>query len=482
MSIAYTKKGFSILPLFNRKAAFILFLVGLSVIGLACSKSNKAGGDGQAPTLQPEQAASNEVEFWTRQTQSDRMAIINVLVDTYNTLNPEQNISVVPVDEQEMTLQILTAANTDTLPGVTEMDAESAIAIGSEGLLNTNAHQQIINSIEEENFYQGALRLFRNSKNQYDGIPFHGMIQAIWYRSDWFREAGLEVPNTWENVQRAAEYFTDTKKNQYGILVGTMETESYDEQCFTPIAMSNNAFMLDGDGNVIFNSPAMREALEYYAQLAKYTPPGPQTWRGRDYYLQGKMAMFFYSTYIMDDLALEDVAKGSLTNENFENLEGASFDPELVQNTKAEPLLTNKAESSFGAISGLSIFNNSDSKVVDTSKQFVEYLFEKDNYISFLHIAVGGMLPTIKSISQDADFLNDPKGVYQRYGQDKILALNQGFDNIKSFGIVDGKRYELASVVYSKKIIPQMIYKVVHEDMPIDEALVWAENEINALN
>ena len=52
----------------------------------------------------------------------------------------------------------------------------------------------------------------------------------------------------------------------------------------------------------------MKEAVEYYAELAKYNPPGPQTWRARDYYLQGKLAMFYYSTYIMDDLALAEVA------------------------------------------------------------------------------------------------------------------------------------------------------------------------------
>ncbi|WGK68493.1 extracellular solute-binding protein [Candidatus Haliotispira prima] len=421
------------------------------------------------------------MEFWTRQTQDDRMAVINLLVETYNTLNTDQVVKAVPVEENDMALQIRTSASAGTLPGVAEIDAEIAIAMGSEGLVDTAVHQEIIEGIGNDSFYAGALKLFQNSENEYSGIPFNGMIQAIWYRSDWFAEAGLEPPSTWDNILKAAEYFTDPEANQYGILVGTMETESYDEQCFTPIAMSNNALMLDDNGNVVFNSPAMREALTFYAELARYNPPGPQTWRGRDYYLQGKMAMFFYSTFIMDDLALENVAEGSLTNENFEDLSGAAFDPELVKATQAQSVIGNKTESSFGAITGLSILNADDEAKRESSKQFVQYLFEKDNYITYLHMSPGGMLPTIKSVSSDSDFLNDPKGVYQRYGTDKIIALNEGFDDLKSFGIVNGKRFELASVVYSKKIIPQMIYKVTQEGMDIDEALAWAQGEIEKL-
>ncbi len=41
------------------------------------------------------------------------------------------------------------------------------------------------------------------------------------------------------------------------MLVGTMETESYDEQCFTPIAMSNNAGLFDKDENLIFKAPPL---------------------------------------------------------------------------------------------------------------------------------------------------------------------------------------------------------------------------------
>ena len=66
------------------------------------------------------------------------------------------------------------------------------------------------------------------------------------------------------------------------------KAEAYAEQCFTQFAMSNGAGLFDKDGNLVFNSPEMKEAIDFYAELAKYNPPGPQTWRARDYYLRAK--------------------------------------------------------------------------------------------------------------------------------------------------------------------------------------------------
>ncbi len=436
-------------------------------------------GEKEAPAVSGKPV---ELEFWTRETQSDRMATIQMLIDTYTAMNPSVKIKLVPVDENDMALNMRAAVASGKIPSIIEIDAEIAVALGTEGILDTDAASIMLNKIGKDRFFTGALRLFESKdKGVYYAVPYHGMIQGIWYRADWFKKAGLEPPTTWEAVAKAAEYFYQPEKNIYGILVGTMETESYDEQCFTPIAMSNNAGLFDKDGNLIFNSPEMKEALEFYARLAKTSPPGPQTWRARDYYLQGKMAMFFYSTYIMDDLAILEVAKGSLTSDNFKDLKGAEFDPELVKNTKVVTTITHKKPAGFGAVVSMAVPKQKDPAVRDAALDFLTYLYSPNAYITFLHMAVGGMMPVIKGVADTDRFLNDPKGVYSKYGKKKIMEIVDGLNNIESFGLVDGHRIEAASVIYSKKIIPQMIYKVTQEGMDVDDAMSWAESEMRKL-
>lgn len=419
-----------------------------------------------------------EIEFWTTETQSDRMATIQVLIDTFMALNPNISINLIPVDENDLATQAQTAKATGSLPALFEGPAETAVSFGSQDMLDIASATSVIKAIGVDRFYDGPLKVLETSgKGQYYALPYHGWIQGIWYRSDWFDREGLKAPDTWDAVLAAAKRFYKPELNQYGILVGTLP-EAYTEQCFTPIAMSNGAALFNGKGELIFNSPEMREAVAFYAELAKYNPPGPQTWRARDYYLQGKMAQFFYSTYIMDDLALQEAAAGSLTGEYFSELKGSSFDPELVSKTEVASIMNKKVPAGYGTVVAFGLFNQSTPEQTAAAKKLLHYLYTPNAYITFLHMAPGGMNPMLKEIATNARFQNDPQGLFKRYGSQKMADIIDGLENVQTFSIVEGKRIEAASEITAKMIIPQMLYKITQEKMPIDTAMAWAEREM----
>lgn len=421
------------------------------------------------------------IEFWTTETQSDRMATIQVLVDTFTALNPNISINVIPVDENDLATQAQTAKATGTLPALFEGPAETVVAFGTQNMLDIATTTQLIKSIGTDRFYSGPLRVLETTtKGQYYALPYHGWVQGLWYRADWFKEAGLAPPESWEDILAAARYFYKPEMNQYGILVGTLP-EAYTEQCFTPIAMSNGAALFTADKTLVFNSPQMKEAIAFYAELAKYNPPGPQTWRARDYYLQGKMAMFFYSTYIMDDLAVQEVAAGSLTGENFSDLQGTTFDPELVNNTEIASMVYHRFPAGYGTVVALGLFNQTDRAKTEAARKFIEYLYTQNAYITFLHMAPGGMNPMLKEIATNPRFQNDPSGLFKRYGQKKMAEIIDGLENVRTFSIVEGTRIEEASEITAKQIIPQMLYKITQENMPVDTAMSWAEAEMRKL-
>ncbi len=455
----------------KRKLLLILLILFTALVPMF------AGGDQEGK----ESTDSVSFDFWTTETQSDRMATIQVLIDTYMALYPNVSINLVAVDENDLATNVQTSSAAGNLPAIFESPAETAVAFGVEGILDIDSVTKLIKKIGEDRFYRGPLDILQTSdKTGYYALPYHGWVQGIWYRADWFEEAGLEPPTTWEAALKAAEYFYKPEINQYGILVGT-KPEAYAEQCFTPIAMSNNAAMFDKDGNLVFNSPEMKEAVKYYAELAKYNPPGPQTWRARDYYMQGKLAMFFYSTYIMDDLALAEVAAGSLTSENFADLKGSGFDPELVDKTRLAPIMTKQSPAGYGTVVALGLFKQDDPAVTKAAEKFIQYLYTQNAYITFLHMAPGGMNPMLKEISTNPRFQNDPKGIFKHYGPEKMAEIIDGLDKIETFSIVEGNRMEAASVITANQIIPQMIYKITQENMDVDSAMNWAEKEMKKL-
>ncbi|WCN13051.1 extracellular solute-binding protein [Marinomonas mediterranea] len=425
-------------------------------------------------------ANATTVEFWTAQTQTDRMQTIELLASTFEALNDGVTVNIVPVDENEMATQMAAAVAAGTTPQLVEVNSEIIMALGEEGIVNTKVHKAVVNDIGESRFHKGALTTLTSPNGQYYGLPYHGWIQGIWYRKDWFDQKGLAAPDSWENIEAAAKALTDKANNQYGILIGTKQ-DSYTEQVFTQLALSNNAAEFDEKGSLIFNSPATLETIEFYKTLSQYNPPGPQNWRARDYYLQGKMGMFFYSTYIMDDLALAEVAKGSLTSENFKELSGGTFDPNLVKNTAFAPIISHKSAASYGTLSGLVALKTSDMTQSDATKDFIEFMYDPASYITFLHMAPGGMNPMLKGIAEDPAYLDDPNGVFKLYGADKMKKIVSGFDDIRSFSVVKGKTFPESGEIFAKSVIPRMLYSVAIENEAPQAALDEAEQEMKAI-
>ena len=87
-----------------------------------------------------ETAASGPVsfDFWTTETQSDRMATIQVLIDTYTALYPDVSINLVAVDENDLATHVQTSSAAGNLPAMFESPAETAVAFGVEGILDVD--------------------------------------------------------------------------------------------------------------------------------------------------------------------------------------------------------------------------------------------------------------------------------------------------------------------------------------------------------
>ncbi len=453
-----------------------LSMMIMLVLMLTCMTNLSAAGK-QETTEENKEPVT--IQFWTRQTQSERQEKIQVLLDVFQTLNPDIKVTMLPVEENEFSTQ-LAAAGKVKRPNLIEIQGFFAMSYDKEGIVDTNTNAAIIDDIGQDSFYPGSLNNVRMSDGSYFGIPFHFAAQGLWYRMDWFKEAGLEPPTTWDAILKAAKYFNDPANKQYGILIGT-KPDNYTQQIFTHLATSNNASLFDADGNLAILSPEFKETVEYYKELAQYTPPGPQTWRARDYYIQGKMAMFYYSTYIMDDLAISDVAASSLTNKNFSDLSGGSFDMNLVDNTGFVPLITKDRTTGYGEIMTLSVLKSDDKRKTEAAKRLAEFFMADENYIPYLHVAPGGMLPIKTSVLESDKFFDDPKGVYRNYGKEKIMKIVGGLSNIQDFLRKDGSVHPEAATILAKNILGEMLYNVTIEDKDIDAEIASAEQKAQRL-
>ncbi len=108
------------------------------------------------------------------------------------------------------------------------------------------------------------------------GLPINGNIQLFYYRADLYEEAGLNPPETWDDVEAAAAKFSDPP-NFYGYVVRGQKAGFSVTYNFLPYlrGFGGDVFANPPDDfTVTINSEAGQKALTKYLELAnKYGPP-----------------------------------------------------------------------------------------------------------------------------------------------------------------------------------------------------------------
>ncbi|MBU0679757.1 MAG: extracellular solute-binding protein [Verrucomicrobia bacterium] len=104
-------------------------------------------------------------------------------------------------------------------------------------------------------------------------LPYGGALgKVLLYRKDLFDEAGVDYPNeqwTWDDLHAACRKLTDPANGIYAIRFGRGKHESWYWTTFL-WSMGADVLEYDEDANrwdVVFDTPAAAEALDYYTML-----------------------------------------------------------------------------------------------------------------------------------------------------------------------------------------------------------------------
>ncbi|MCP4425166.1 MAG: extracellular solute-binding protein [Chloroflexi bacterium] len=358
------------------------------------------------------------VEFWSTDNEEDRIDVYEAVAARYMEMHPEVEIRIIPIEEGGITQRIATAQAANRLPDIVRMGIERVASFAADGILDEAAAIATIDSVGLDDFRAGPLAMVTNpATGNYAAVPYDGWIQAIWYRSDVFAEAGLNPPIAWEDITAACETLPGVGNMLYGITLGTDPGQNYGMQVFEQVAISNNAWPFDADGNVTMNSPEMIAALEFYTSLQDCAAPGPQYWRGaRENYELDQSGMLFYSTYIMDDLVdgsgLEDGGNVEITIDDLPGNTG--FASEMVGPN---------GSASYGQLVTLGIMQGADPVAQDVVKFFLT-----DGYQDVLALAPFGKVPVLKSA---VDGWMTSSDYFANYSPETLDQIANGFETMQ---------------------------------------------------
>jgi sn-glycerol 3-phosphate transport system substrate-binding protein len=97
-------------------------------------------------------------------------------------------------------------------------------------------------------------------------IPFQRSAVVMYYNADMFADAGLELPTSWQSWAEAAQALTvqDGDSINYGLHFSS----DWPYWLFQPLAIGAGQNILEDDCTVVFDDPAVIEAVQFYIDLS----------------------------------------------------------------------------------------------------------------------------------------------------------------------------------------------------------------------
>ena len=378
---------------------------------------------------------------WNNEFQPDRMrATEDILADFTKETGVKTKLVAVP--EDQLATLMTNAAAAGKLPDVVlATPVGDSHTYANEEIFDFEAAQAVVDKLGKDTFSQKALDLV-SQDGVATGVPSDGWGQLLIYRRDMFDKAGLDPPESLDDIRAAAEKLNTG--GVAGITFATAPGDGFTSETFEHVGLASGCQLVNDSGEITFDSPECVEALEWYGDIASnYSVKGNQNVdTTRATYFAGRAAMMFWSPFLLDGMAgLRDDTRPACPQ--------CKKDPAFLAKNSGliGPLAGAAGEpTQFGSVS---TFNISVDAPTEAAQALVEYMMS-DGYTRWLALSPQGKYPVRLGDKEDPErfqvaWADLESGVDRKaplskfYSQESIDSLGEGVERFERWGFPQGQ-------------------------------------------
>jgi multiple sugar transport system substrate-binding protein len=409
------------------------------------------------------------ITFWTTEVQPARMEKQKEMAKAFEAKSGI-SVEVIPVEEKDLGKRATAAAAAGDLPDVIYHTLQYVLPWAEAGILDVNANNAVVKSLGKDTFAPGALNMAKKG-GKIAAVPVDGWTQMVVYRKDLFKEFNLQPPTNYENISKAVKALSNA--DRFGFVAATKTDENFMSQVLEHVLLANGVNFVK-KGGTKKQGKELKNALVFYKQLAKASPPGELFWKqSRELYFAGKTPMIIWSPFIMDELAgLRDSAPPTINSD--------PTSPELASKTGFITNFSGPDNKKGAAWADVRYFGITADADTDEAKKFVEYSMN-EGYTATLAIAPEGKFPVRRGNKSDPSAYTKawsklPVGVDRKapltdlYSADVIDNIVAGLDTANRWGVKEGE-LSRASKIINSQFLNRITREYIDDQISVDEAV-----------
>jgi len=257
----------------RRRKALALLLCSVMTVGLLAGCGGKSGGSGGGDKV--------TLRMIESLTSPKRTELIQAAIDRFQDANPNIKVELIspPFDQADNKIRTM-------LGSKEELDVLEVRDLTVAEFVN-NGYVEPLNAYADKwKDYATVSAVSKSVGTVGDKLYFvpNGLYERqMFYRADWFKEAGLNPPTTWEELYDTAKKLTDPAKNRFGFSfrggAGSNGTTDAMILAYNGDKVNTEDSMFTKDGATIYSTSEAKAAMELYLKIYKEaSPPDSINW------------------------------------------------------------------------------------------------------------------------------------------------------------------------------------------------------------
>jgi multiple sugar transport system substrate-binding protein len=380
-----------------------------------------------------------KITFWFMEEPPQRVARVQELVGEFNAANPDIEVTAEVQSWNDVYTKAPAAVAAGNAPELLQTIPDFTPILKDLGVV-----QPVEDFVAEldatHKFYPASLAPFTYEGHTW-AVPLWNMAHSLWYRKSVFKDAGLDVPVTWDQWLAAAEKLTT--ESQYGMGLPANKQLYTDQTVYDLMINAGADELYNSDGTLRFNNPQTVDAFDMYSKLYKFSPPDSPNW------------MWGEAEACFDNRTCAMVLQFTVISTYDTQAEG---DPEDL-GVAAIPYkdgVENPGTISY--VNSVMILTNDPAKQ-EAAKKFISFLLEPANYGRFLNMEPGLFLPVTEDGTAADSYWSDPLVVKYK---SQIEVMVQNSTGGRLFGFTGGNVFPSSiSVISAQNLLSQVLQMVV---------------------
>ncbi|MEC0266821.1 ABC transporter substrate-binding protein [Paenibacillus anseongense] len=273
-------------------------VLALSVLaGCGGGKTNSESASNPATSAAPGEKV--KLEFF--QNKAEAKASFDALVKKFNDANP--NIIVTQVNPPDAETVLKTRVAKKDVPDVIGLGATDTYAqLSKSGLFADFSNDSLTANIQPS--YINMLKKLTGS-DQLSAIPFTANASGVIYNKTMFKELGLSVPKTWDELLATAQKVKDAGKTPIYLTIKDSWTVMVPFNSLSTNILGIDFYDKRSKGSVKFDSPEFREVANKQLKLLDF---GQKDMMGKGYndgntaFAKGESAMYLQGVWAIPEI------------------------------------------------------------------------------------------------------------------------------------------------------------------------------------